>query len=143
MILVDANILIYAHVSSFDQHQGARDWLDRQLNGSALVGLPWVSLLAFLRLVTNSRVFEHPESIFDAWVQVRTWLACETVWLPQPTERHAELLGELLALPGVHGNLVPDAHLAALAVEHGLTLCSTDGDFARFRALRWLNPIAN
>jgi uncharacterized protein len=106
VILVDANILIYAHVSSFDQHQGARDWLDRQLNGSALVGLPWASLLAFLRLVTNSRVFEHPESIFDAWVQLRTWLAC------------------------VHGNLVPDAHLAALAVEHGLTLCSTDGDFS-------------
>ena len=143
MILVDANILIYAHVNSFDQHQAARDWLDKQLNGSAPVGLPWASVLAFLRLVTNPRVFEHPESILDAWVQARTWLACETVWLPQPTERHADLLGEFLALPGVHGNLVPDAHMAALAVEHGLTLYSTDGDFARFRGLRWLNPIAN
>jgi uncharacterized protein len=101
------------------------------------------ALLAFLRLVTNSRVFEHPESILDAWGQVRTWLACESAWTPEPTERHAELLGEFLALPGVHGNLVPDAHLAALAVEHGLTLCSTDGDFARFRALRWINPIAD
>lgn len=143
MILVDANILIYAHVNSFDQHQAARDWLDKQLNGSAPVGLPWASVLAFLRLVTNPRVFEHPESILDAWVQARTWLACEPVWLPQPTERHADLLGEFLALPGVHGNLVPDAHMAALAVEHGLTLYSTDGDFARFRGLRWLNPIAN
>jgi toxin-antitoxin system PIN domain toxin len=143
VILVDANILIYAHVNSFDQHQAARDWLDKQLNGSAPVGLPWASVLAFLRLVTNPRVFEHPESILDAWVQARTWLACETVWLPQPTERHADLLGEFLALPGVHGNLVPDAHMAALAVEHGLTLYSTDGDFARFRGLRWLNPIAN
>ena len=143
MILVDANILIYAHVNSFDQHQAARDWLDKQLNGSAPVGLPWASVLAFLRLVTNPRVFEHPESILDAWVQARTWLACETVWLPQPTERHADLLGEFLAQPGVHGNLVPDAHMAALAVEHGLTLYSTDGDFARFRGLRWLNPIAN
>ena len=143
MILVDANILIYAHVNSFDQHQAARDWLDKQLNGSASVGLPWSSVLAFLRLVTNPRVFEHPESILDAWVQARTWLACETVWLPQPTERHADPLGEFLALPGVHGNLVPDAHMAALAVEHGLTLCSTDGGFSRFRALRWLNPIAN
>jgi predicted nucleic acid-binding protein len=64
------------------------------------------------------------------------------LWIPQPTERHADLLGEFLALPGVHGNLVPDAHVAALAVEHGLTLCSTDGDFARFQGLRWLNPIA-
>jgi toxin-antitoxin system PIN domain toxin len=139
--LVDANILVYAHVSSFPQHGAARDWLDRQLNGSALVGLPWASLLAFLRLVTNSRIFEHPESIAGAWNQVQEWLACETVWAPAPTKRHAEVLGELLKLPGVHGNLVPDAHLAALAIEHGLTLCSTDGDFARFRALRWSNPI--
>ena len=143
MILVDANILIYAHVDSFAQHRVAREWLDHQLNGPAPVGLPWASVLAFLRLVTNSRVFEHPESIVDAWSQVRTWLACESVWTPEPTERHADVLGEFLTLPGVHGNLVPDAHLAALAVEHGLTLCSTDGDFARFRALRWLNPIAN
>ena len=143
MILIDANILIYAHVSSFAQHKLARDWLDQQLNASARVGLPWSSLLAFLRLVTNPRVFEHPESTRDAWEQVRTWLSSETAWIPQPTERHVDLLGEFLALPGVHGNLVPDAHLAALAVEHGLTLCSTDGDFARFQGLRWLNPIAS
>jgi uncharacterized protein len=142
VILVDANILVYAHVSSFAQHGAARKWLDQQLNGSALVGLPWASLLAFLRLVTNSRIFEHPEPIADAWAQVQVWLACETVWTPAPTERHPELLGELLKLPGVHGNLVPDAHLAALAIEHGLTLCSADGDFARFRMLRWVNPIA-
>ena len=143
MILVDANILVYAHVGSFAQHQISRDWLDQQLNGSTLVGLPWASLLAFLRLVTNPRVFEYPEPIGDAWQQVRTWLACELAWVPQPTEQHAELLSAFLALPGVHGNLVPDAHLAALAVEHGLTLCSTDGDFARFRGLRWSNPIAS
>jgi len=143
VILIDANILIYAHVSSFAQHNLARNWLDQQLNASARVGLPWASVLAFLRLVTNPRVFEHPESIRDAWQQVRTWLASETAWIPQPTERHADLLGEFLALPGVHGNLVPDAHLAALAVEHGLTLCSTDGDFARFQGLRWLDPIAS
>jgi toxin-antitoxin system PIN domain toxin len=143
VILIDANILIYAHVSSFPQHNLARDWLDQQLNASARVGLPWASLLAFLRLVTNPRVFENPESIRDAWEQVRTWLTSETAWIPQPTERHADLLGEFLAFPGVHGNLVPDAHLAALAVEHGLTLCSTDGDFARFHGLRWLNPIGS
>jgi uncharacterized protein len=143
VILIDANILIYAHVSSFAQHIVARNWLDQQLNGSGSVGLPWASTLAFLRLVTNPRVFEHPESIGDAWLQVHAWLECETAWIPQPTERHAELLGEFLALPGVYSNLVPDAHLAALAVEHGLTLCSTDGDFARFSGLHWLNPIAS
>jgi uncharacterized protein len=143
VILIDANILIYAHVNSFAQHHVAREWLDQQLNGSAPVGLPWASLLAFLRLVTNSRIFEHPESIEDAWSQVQAWLACESVWTPEPTERHAEVLGEILKLPGVHGNLVPEAHLAALAMEHGLTLCSTDGDFAQFRAVRWVNPIAH
>jgi uncharacterized protein len=142
VILVDANILVYAHVSLFAQHGAAKEWLDRQLNSSAPVGLPWASLLAFLRLVTNSRIFEHPEPIADAWNQVQGWLACETVWVPAPTERHPEVLGDLLKLPGVHGNLVPDAHLAALAIEHGLTLCSADGDFARFRSLRWLNPIS-
>jgi len=94
-------------------------------------------MLAFLRPVTNPRVFEHPEPIGDAWQQAHTWLACETAWIPQ---RRGELLGEFLALPAVHGNLVPDAHLPALAVEHGLTLYSTDGDFARFRDLRCLNP---
>jgi hypothetical protein len=77
-----------------------------------------------------------------AWQQVMHWLAADVVWTPAPTERHAEVLGNLLSQPGVHGNLVPDAHLAALAIEHGLTLCSTDGDFARFPGLRWLNPIA-
>ena len=128
--------------NSFAQHKPARDWLDRQLNGSTRVGLPWVSLLAFLRLVTNPRVFARPEPMVDAWRQVRAWLACEPAWIPQPTERHADLLDELPALPGVHANLVPDAHLAALALEHGLTLCSTDGDFARFPALRLLNPLA-
>jgi len=142
VILIDANILVYAHVSSFTQHELARDWLDQQINATAPVGLPWASLVAFLRLVTNPRVFDHPEPIGDAWQQVRTWLAAETVWVPQPTERHVDILGEFLALPGIHANLVPDAHLAALAVEHGLTLCSTDGDFARFSGLRWQNPIA-
>src|SRR5262249_24470876 len=130
VILVDANILIYAHVSSFAQHPAARDSLDQQLNGSGPGGLPWLSVVAFLRLVTNPRIFERPESIGDAWRQVRAWHGCETAWIPQPTERHAELLGQFLAIPGMHGNLVPDAHLAALAAEHGLTLCSTDGDFA-------------
>ena len=73
--------------------------------------------------------------------QMSAWLAADPVWIPQPTERHTGLLGRLLAVPGVHGDLVPDAHLAALAIEHGLMLCSTDGDFARFQGLRWHNPL--
>lgn len=143
MILIDANLLVYAHVSSFAQHEQAREWLDGQLNGAAPVGLPWASLLAFVRLVTNPRVFERPEPITDAWGQVLAWLDCETAWIPQSTERHADVLGKLFAIPGVHANLVPDAHLAALAMEHGLMLCSADSDFARFPALRWQNPLAS
>lgn len=142
MILVDANLLIYAHVSTFPQHERARNWLDEQMNGTAPVGLPWPSLLAFLRLVTNPRLFDNPESITDAWEQVVAWLNCDPSWIPQPTERHIQILGSLLSGPGVHANLVPDAHLAALAIEHGLILCSTDGDFGRFSELRWRNPLA-
>jgi toxin-antitoxin system PIN domain toxin len=142
LILVDANLLIYAHVGGFAQHQVARDWLDRQLTDVSRVGLPWASLLAFLRIVTNPRIFERPEPMAEAWGQVTAWLACDTAWIPEPTDHHPEVLSRLIALPGVHGNLVPDAHLAALAIEHGVTLCSTDGDFARFPGLRWVNPIA-
>ena len=142
MILIDVNILVYASNVESDRHSAARDWLDGQLNGSTRVGLPWATLLAFLRVATNQRAFRAPLTMAIAWQQVSSWLSAETVWIPAPTERHAEVLGELLALPGVHGNLVPDAHLAALAIEHGLTLCSTDGDFARFPRLQWLNPLA-
>lgn len=141
MILIDANLLIYAHVRSVPQHAAAHDWLDKRLNGPAPVGLPWPSVLAFLRLITNPRIFEQPASMFAAWQQAKSWLAREPVWIPQPGERHAEILADLLEA-NVYGNLVPDAHLAALAIEHGLILCSTDGDFARFPGLRWENPIA-
>lgn len=142
MILVDANLLVYAHVTSFTQHAEAREWLDSRLNGRERVGLPWPSLLAFIRLTTNPRVFSSPLSIDSAWQQVNDWFACDASWTPTPTTNHAEILGKMLSVSGISANLVPDAHLAALAVEHGLTLCSADGDFARFPDLRWRNPLA-
>jgi toxin-antitoxin system PIN domain toxin len=141
VILVDANLLIYASVQSFPQHERARRWLDARLNGAAPVGLPWPSLLGFLRVTTNPRVFERAASVSDAWRQVSAWLGCESAWIPQPTERHRDVLGGLLGAPGVQANLVQDAHVAALAIEHGLILCSTDGDFGRFDGLRWENPL--
>ena len=141
MILLDANVLVYAHVGSFAHHARARTWLDTQLNGRFPVGLPWASLLGFLRIVTNPRVFERPETMAAAWRQVGSWLEAEVVWIPEPTERHREILGALLETAGVQANLVPDAHLAALAIEHGLLLCSTDSDFARFPDLRWQDPL--
>lgn len=142
MILVDANLLVYAHTASSPYHHPSRDWLDMQLNGAARVGLPWPSLLAFLRLVTNPRVRSPHLMMADAWKQVEAWLSCEVTWVPHPTARHAEILGEFLSLPGTGSKLVPDAHLAALAIEHGLVLCSADRDFAGFPGLRWLNPLS-
>ncbi|MBM3646365.1 MAG: type II toxin-antitoxin system VapC family toxin [Alphaproteobacteria bacterium] len=142
MILVDANILIYAFDADSPQHVAAYDWLDARFNGTARIALPWSSLLAFLRIVTNPRVMRRPASMVEARAQVRSWLDCPAVWIPTPGERHAEILDSLLAAVNVHGNLVMDAHLAALALEHGLELHSTDSDFARFPGLRWLNPLA-
>ncbi len=141
MILVDANLLIQAHMEGPD-HRDAREWLEGQLWGTAKVGLPWPSLLAFVRLVTNPRIFPTPQSLPGAWRQVTDWLSAEAAWIPAPTDAHAEVLGRLLVSAGRGGNLVPDAHLAALSVEHGLTLCTRDAGFARFKGLRWENPLA-
>jgi len=142
LILVDANLLIYAHVSSFEQHERARAWLEEQLSQLPRVGLPWPSLLAFLRIVSNPRLFTRPEPVAKAWKQVESWLSAESAWIPTPTESHGAVLARLIADTRPDGNLVPDAHLAALALEHGLTLCSADGDFGRFPDLPWTNPLA-
>jgi toxin-antitoxin system PIN domain toxin len=141
LILVDANLLVYARVRSLPQHEAARAWLDARINDTPRVGLPWASLLAFVRLTSSRRVFERPERVTEAWRQVERWLGADSVWVPTPTERHARVLGGLLDHVGERAELVPDAHLAALAIEHGLELCSTDGDFGRFPGLRWKNPL--
>lgn len=143
MILLDANLLVYAHVTHFAQHEKARAWLDGRMNGSLPVGLPWSTLLAFLRLVTNPRIFEQPEPMQQAWDQVERWLDSPMAWIPQPSQRHREVLRDLLRSQGARANLVPDAHLAALAIDHGLVLCSNDSDFARFPGLRWVNPLTD
>lgn len=142
MILVDANLLLYAANQAAPEHEAARRWLDARLSGTARVALPWPSLLAFVRIATNPVVMSRPASMAAAWRQVKEWLAAEPVWIPNPTEQHAELMARFCTAPWMSSRLVPDAHLAALAVEHGLTLCSTDGDFARFPGLEWQNPLA-
>jgi toxin-antitoxin system PIN domain toxin len=123
------------------QHEASHQWLEERLSDSARVGLPWHALIAFLRIVTNPRLFRPTTSTHEAWQRVQSWLAQPSVWIPMPTDRHADVLSELLK-DNVHADLVSDAHLAALAIEHGLTVCSTDGDFARFRDVRWENPLA-
>ena len=140
-ILVDANLLLYAKFDVFPNHRRARSWLEQRLTGTIRVGLPWPSLLAFLRIGTRARVFKHPMTAAAAAAQVEEWLALPPAWIPLPTERHAEVLGELITRTRATGDLVSDVHLAALALEHGLTLCSSDGDFARFKDLRWEDPL--
>jgi uncharacterized protein len=140
LILVDANLLIYAAVTDMSQHDKARNWLESALNRSPRVGLPWPSLLAFIRIVTNHRLFPQPWGIEDAWRQVVDWCQAPCAWHPQATSSHTAILEKyLLEVRG--GNSVPDAHLAALATEHGLVLQSADQGFARFSGLRWENPL--
>jgi toxin-antitoxin system PIN domain toxin len=142
MILVDANLLLYAANHDAPEHQTVRAWLDAKLSSTARVGLPWPSLLAFVRLVTNPAVVRDPAPMAAAWTQVGEWLSAECAWIPLPTDRHSALLEPFFQAPWMSSRLVPDAHLAALAIEHGLTLCSADGDFAKFPGLTWENPLA-
>ena len=141
-MIVDANILLYATDRSSRFHDGASDWLERAMNGPGWVGLPWQSLVAFVRIATHPRAATQPLTAAGAWRQVENWLAADVAWVPNPTERHAEVLGRLITANDIRGNLVADAHLAALAIEHGLGVCSADSDFARFPDVRWFNPVA-
>jgi toxin-antitoxin system PIN domain toxin len=142
MILVDANLLLYAANHDAPEHEVARSWLDQRLNGTARVGIPWPAILAFVRIASNPVILQRAVAPAMAWRQIQQWLARDIVWIPVPGAAHVEVLASLLERRGMSNRLVPDAHLAALAIEHGLTLCSTDGDFARFPGLKWENPLA-
>ncbi len=141
MILVDVNLLVYARLAGTPQHEAAREWLDARLNAPEPVGVPWPVSVGFLRIATHPRIFAKPLGLDAAWTQVREWLSLPAVWTPEPTERHAEVFALTLRDAGRGADLVSDAHLAALAIEHGLELCSTDRDFARFEGLRWRDPL--
>ena len=141
MRLIDVNLLLYAVVRSYPQYPAMHDWLKSALRGPARVGLPWSSLLGFVRLTCRGGLFDQTMSVPEAWQHVEAWLDCPTVWVPVPTERHREVLGALLT-QAPSPKLVMDADLAALAIEHGLILCSADRDFGRFSGLRWENPLA-
>ncbi len=142
MILVDANILLYAEDSLQPRYQQARAWWDDQLSGTGVVCLCWTVLSAFIRIGTNSRVFEHPLSLEQALARVQSWLDQPCTRVVRPTERHWTVFRQVLTDGQAVANLVTDAHLAALAIEHGCELASTDADFARFPKLKWRNPIA-
>lgn len=139
-MIVDANVLLYAADRRSHFHAPARTWLEGALNGVERVGLPWVSLMAFQRIITHPRATVNPLTPVEAWSFVTEWINADLAWIPSPGRRHAEIFGRLLIDGDLRGNLVTDAHLAALAIEHGTGICSFDGDFARFGGLRWTNP---
>jgi toxin-antitoxin system PIN domain toxin len=141
MILVDANLLLYAYHQRAEQHERARAWLEAALSGLEPVGLAWSTILAFLRIATSPRVFERPLSAAEAEAVASSWLDEPAVVLVDPGARYWEILRTLLVDAQVTGSLVPDAALAALAIEQGATLVTTDRDFLRFRGVRLEDPL--
>jgi uncharacterized protein len=140
MVIVDANVLLYAVDSASAHHEPARAWLDESLGGAEAVGLAWAVLLAFIRVGTNPSILPRPMTADEATDQVERWLDAPAAVVAQPTARHASLLRGLLQAIGTAGNLTTDAHLAALAVEHGADIVSYDRDFARFPGVRHRLP---
>jgi toxin-antitoxin system PIN domain toxin len=139
-VLLDANLLLWAHHRGFAHHERAREWLASALTDIPVVGIPWPSVLAFLRISTHPRALERPLDIGTAWSVAQGWLSRPNTTTPAPTDRHPDLLGQLLISGRAAGNHTTDAHLAALAIEWGLVLVSADRDFARYPGLRWHDP---
>ena len=142
MILLDANLLIYAVNADAPLHRKAKAWLESALSGREAVGFSWNVLLAFLRLTTRPGLFRRPLPVDTAVDLVASWLDQQSAAIVHPGPRHLQILRELLRPLGAGGNLTSDAHLAALAIEHGAELCSSDSDFARFHGLKWRNPLS-
>lgn len=142
MILIDANLLLYAYDPRAEQHEASRRWLEEVLTGTELVRFGWATLWAFLRISTNPSVYQQPLSVAEGEAIVSSWLNQPTVDILEPAERHWEILRGLLGAGQARGPLVMDAALAAIAIEHGATLATTDRDFARFPGLRWRNPLS-
>jgi uncharacterized protein len=140
--IVDANVLLYAVNSASEHHEPSLRWLDEALSGADSVGLAWVPLLAFVRLTTKEGLFPSPMSPQEAVGQVTDWLGAPGAVAVHPTPRHADVLSNMLAHVGTGGNLVNDAHLAALAVEHRASIVTYDNDFGRFDGVRWDPPDA-
>lgn len=141
MILPDINILIYAINKDTVYHASARKWLQNVFSSTEIVGIAWIVILGFLRIITNGRVMPNPLDFKTACSIIGEWLALPNVRIVDPTEHHWKIFQELLEPLGTAGNLTSDAHLAAMAIEHRAILYSTDNDFSRFRTLRWKNPL--
>ena len=142
MIILDVNILIYAVNRDATLHSRAKSWLEAALSGTETIGIPWIVILAFVRLTTRPGLFRNPMPMDAAFDVLESWLEQPPVIIVDPGPRHRTILRGLLAAIGSGGNLTSDAHLAALALENRAELCSFDQDFLRFPDLKWRNPLA-
>jgi toxin-antitoxin system PIN domain toxin len=140
--MLDANVLLYAYNADAPQQRAAARWLAQLLDSSEPVALPWLTIWAFLRIGTNARLWVSPLSPHQAFAIIDEWIAQPGVAIVQPGPRHAEILKRLVTHYKVTGPLITDAVLAALAIEHGAALASTDQDFRRFPEVRWTDPLA-
>lgn len=143
MIIVDVNLLVYAVNTLSSHHRAAKTWWEDVLSRGETIGLPWNTVLGFIRLTTRSGIGMTPVPIGEAFDVVEDWLKVPTVSIIEPGARHLLILRTLLMQARAAGNLTPDAHLAALAIEHNAELCSSDRDFAKFRGLRWRDPLTD
>lgn len=143
MILPDVNLLIFAYNPGALQHEAARNWWQNCLDHSEPVGLPWVAVLGFIRIITNPKIVSPCASPREALACVSEWLSLPHVYLLHPTTHHFTLLSECIDELGTAGNLTTDAHLATIAMEHGYILHTTDADFSRFKNLKWVNPLGS
>lgn len=134
--------MLYAVGEASPFHERASNWLTVQLNGDRRVAFPWLSLIAFLRISTHERASAHPLTADQAAAFVTDWLEPEVSWIPREGPGHARIMTDLITRYQLQGTVISDAHLAALAIEHGLVVCSNDSDFARFSEVRWANPVA-
>jgi toxin-antitoxin system PIN domain toxin len=141
VILIDANILLYAYNAHAPQNSAATRWLSNLLAAPDTIALPWITIWAFLRISTNPRIWSNPLHAQQAFDIVGEWLLQPGVVVLQPGPRHTELLKQIVIEHNAAGAIMTDAVLAALAIEHGATLASTDQEFRRFRGLRWINPL--
>lgn len=141
MKLPDINLLLYAINEGSPHHQRAKPWLEQALSGTEEVGLAWLVLIGFIRISTNPAALEHPLTPPEAMDYVDEWIAAPVTSMVHPTAQHSAVLRRILEPVGTAGNLTSDAHLAALALEHGAEVCSGDVDFSRFQGLRWTDPL--
>lgn len=141
MIIPDINLLVYAYNSDAPFHNRSKEWLEESFSGRTVVGLPWVVMLGFIRIMSSSAVLTSPMEPAEAARCVESWLERPQSQIVIPGPRHLELVSDLMQATGASGRLTTDAHLAALAIETRSELCSNDLDFARFPGLRWINPL--